>query len=155
LDLIPPHVTLAIPFLPLEDVTGEVVQQLSNFFTETPAFDFELSEVRWFDTNVVYLAPSKVDNFLSITELLQKMFPAFHPYDDEFDSVIPHVTLSENGSIADRRELGRQAPKFLPISARASHVWMMSNRQRKDQWSIIKIFTLGAAPLSHPSDQTA
>lgn len=153
LDLIPPHVTLAIPFLPMEAVTPEVVGRLSTLFNGTLAFDFDLSEVRWFATDVVYLEPSNVESFLSIIETLRQMFPAFHPYDDAFDSVIPHVTLSENGAIADRRALGRLAPKFLPISARASHVWMMSNEQRTDQWSIIKIFPLGAAPPIQSSDQ--
>lgn len=146
LDLIPPHVTLAIPFLPLESVTAEVVGRLSTFFDETLAFDFDLNQVRWFATDVVYLEPSNVDAFLSIIETLRQMFPAFHPYNDEFDSVIPHVTLSENGALADRRALGRHVPKYLPISARASHVWMMSNERRPYEWSIVKIFSLGSTP---------
>jgi hypothetical protein len=153
LALIPPHVTLAIPFLPVQSVTSDVVLRLSTFFNETSAFDFELSEVRWFDTKVVYLAPSNVEKFLLIIETLQKMFPEFHPYDGEFDSVIPHVTLSENGSLADRRALGRLAPKYLPIPARASHVWMMSNERRTDEWSIVKIFPLAAAAQALASNQ--
>jgi 2'-5' RNA ligase len=155
LDLIPPHVTLAFPFLPLESITAEVVRQLSELFEETSAFDFDLSQVRWFDTNVVYLEPSKSDAFRSIIETLQRMFPDFHPYDDAFDSVTPHVTLSEHGSLADRRVLGRLAPKYLPISARASHVWMMSNERRPDEWSIVKIFDLGSTPPARPNDHLA
>jgi hypothetical protein len=91
----------------------------------------------------------------SITETLQRRFPEFHPYDDAFDSVIPHVTLSEHGSLAERRVLSRHAPKYLPISARASHVWMMSNEQRPDEWSLIKIFPLDSTPLASPSDHLA
>ncbi len=155
LDLIPPHVTLAFPFLPLESITAEVVRQLSEFFDETPAFDFDLSQVRWFDTDVVYLEPSKSDTFRSIIETLQRMFPDFHPYDDAFDSVTPHVTLSEHGSLADRRVLGRHAPKYLPISARATHVWMMSNERRPDEWSIVKIFGLGSTSPARPNGHRA
>jgi 2'-5' RNA ligase len=155
LDLLPPHVTLAFSFLPLESVTAEVVQQLSTLFDEVLAFDFELSQVRWFGTNVVYLEPSNGDSFRSITETLQRKFPEFHPYDDAFDSVIPHVTLSEHGRLADRRVLGRHAPKYLPITARASHVWMMSNEEQPDKWSIVKIFPLGSALPAPPSDHPA
>jgi hypothetical protein len=155
LNLIPPHVTLAFPFLPLESVTPEVVQWLSKLFDETLAFDFELRQVRWFGTNVVYLEPSNADAFRSIIETLQREFPEFHPYDDAFDSVIPHVTLSEYGSLGDRRVLSRNAPKYLPIAARASHVWMMSDYRQPDEWSIAKIFHLGSTPPARPSDHLA
>ena len=143
LNLMPPHVTLAFPFLNLVSVTPEVVQHLTTLFDQTLAFDFELNKVRWFDTNAVYVEPSNDDAFRSIIETLKRTFPDFHPYDDAFDSVVPHVTLSEHGSAADRRVLGRHAPKYLPISARASHVWLMSNERRVDEWSIVKIFNLG------------
>ena len=142
LDLMPPHVTLAFPFLPLESVTEEVIQRLSVMFAKTPAFDFELEQIRWFGTNVVYLEPSEADAFRSMIEELQAQFPDFHPYDGEFDSVIPHVTLSEHATLADRRALSRHVPKYVPITARASHVWMMSNERRFDDWSIVKIFPL-------------
>jgi 2'-5' RNA ligase len=152
LDLIPPHVTVAFPFLPLESVTADAVRKLSKLFEETLSFDFELSEIRWFDTNVVYVAPSNEGTFRSIIETLQRMFPDFHPYDGAFDSVVPHVTLSEHGSLADRQAVGRQAPEYLPISARASHVWMMSNERWPDEWSIVKIFQLGPTAHVRPSD---
>jgi 2'-5' RNA ligase len=150
---VPPHVTLAIPFQPLESVTAEVVQQLTRFFEETLAFDFELNHVRWFGTNVVYLEPSNAESFRSITEQLQRMFPDFHPYDGVFESVIPHVTLSEHGTLADRRIMGRQAPKYTPISARASHVWLMSNERERDEWAIVKVFHLGPPPLARSYDR--
>jgi 2'-5' RNA ligase len=151
LNLIPPHVTLAFPFLPLESVTEEVVQELSTLFSETVAFDFELGEIGWFGSDVVYLEPSNADVFISIVETLKKRFDDFHPYDDAFDSVIPHVTLSDQGSPADRRILERHAPKYLPISARASHVWMMSNDRGPEAWSIVKIFQLGTSSSAESS----
>jgi hypothetical protein len=65
------------------------------------------------------------------------------------------VTLSEHGSLADRQAVGRQAPEYLPISAQASHVWMMSNERWPDQWSIVKIFQLGSTAHVRPSDLLA
>ena len=146
--MVPPHVTLAIPFKPLEMVTNEVVQQLTKLFEETRQFDFELNAVRWFGAEVVYLEPSNAEAFRSITKRIQHEFPDFLPYGGVFDEVIPHVTLSEHGSIADRRIIGRLAPRYTPISARASHVWLMSNQRSADDWAVVKVFQLGPAPLA-------
>jgi lincosamide nucleotidyltransferase A/C/D/E len=154
LDLIPAHVTLAFPFLPLESVTAQVIDQLSTLFDETPAFDFALGRVQWFGTSVVYLEPSNSESFRSMTEALQRRFPAFHPYDDAFESVIPHVTLSEHGSLGERRALGRQALHYLPIEARASHAWLMSNERQLHEWTIVKIFQLGSTPPITRNDQS-
>jgi hypothetical protein len=143
--MVPPHVTLAIPFKPLEMVDEAVVQRLTKLFEETHQFDFELNAVRWFDTNVVYLEQTNPDAFRSITERIQLEFPDFHPYGGVFDEVIPHVTLSEHGSVADRRIIGRLAPRYTPISALATHVWLMSNERSNDDWSVVKVFQLGTA----------
>lgn len=151
LNLVPPHVTLAFPFLPLESVTAQVLARLSKIFEAVPAFDFELEHVKWFDKAVVYLEPSNSHIFRSITELLQREFPDFHPYDDAFDSVIPHVCLSELGTPADRGIVGRLAPQYLPITARAAHVWLMSDERRRDEWSIAKIFTFGSTTHNRPA----
>lgn len=132
-----------------------MVRQLTKLFQETLQFDFELDQVRWFDTNVVYLEPSNAEAFRSITERLQQMFPDFHPYDGVFDSVIPHVTLSEHGSLADRRIVGRLAPMYTPISSRDSHVWLMSNQRALDDWAVVKVFHLGPTPLAGPNDRSS
>lgn len=144
LDQMPPHITLAFPFLPLHSVTSDIIQQLAKMIEDIPAFDFELAEIKWFGTDVVYLVPSASDICRSLIVDLKERFPDFHPYDDAFPSIIPHVTLSEHGSRSDRRMLGKRASKFLPISARATHVWMMSNDGSGDSWSLVKIFPLGS-----------
>jgi hypothetical protein len=146
IDLIPPHVTVAFPFLPLESVTPDVVRRLTNLLDEVSAFDFELSRVKWFGTNVVYLEPSEADRFRSITKALQAEFPDFLPYGGEFDTIIPHVTLSEHGTLFERRALGRAAPRFLPLAARAAHVWLMTNPAGVDDWAIAKVFMLHHEP---------
>lgn len=141
--MVPPHVTVAIPFKPLETVTDDVIHRLTKLFEDTLQFSFELKSVRWFGTDVVYLEPSNAEVFRSITERIQNEFPDFRPYGGVFDEVVPHVTLSEHGSIADRRIIGRLAPRYTPISARATHVWLMSNERSRDDWSLVRVFQLG------------
>jgi hypothetical protein len=98
------------------------------------------------------LEPSNAEAFRSITERIQHEFPDFRPYGGVFDDVIPHVTLSEHGSIADRRIIGRLATQYTPISARASQVWLMSNNRDIDDWAVVKVFNLGPAPLGASND---
>jgi hypothetical protein len=148
LDAMPPHVTLAYPFLPLHDVNEDVIRQLTELFAAESAFDIRLESIRWFDEGVVYLEPSAAERLRTIIAALQELFPDFHPYGGAFDAVVPHVTLSQHGSIADRRLLARRAAGFLPLNVFASHVWMMTNAYHPNSWSIREIFPLGDSELS-------
>jgi len=147
LNLMPPHVALAKPFLPLTSVTLEVVRRLERLFSNVPAFDFELNRVGWFGTDVVYLEPSKSELFVSMVEAIESEFPGTHRSDDADEAKVFRLCLSERGSLADRRLLGRRAARHLPISARAEQVWLVTNERRADEWSIARIF-----PLAGPED---
>jgi len=144
LDHIPPHITVAYPFLPLADITTEVVDQLGSLFAKIPTVDFSMEKMSWFGDGVVYLEPTPSDTFISTVEELQCNFPDFVPYEGAFESIIPHLTLSEHGSEGDRSQLAQRAQRFLPLSATASHVWLMSNHVREGDWSLIKVFELGS-----------
>ena len=146
LDAIPPHVTLAYPFLHLSAVNDDVIDELTRFFADESPFDFDATAIRWFDQGVVYVEPSASDRLRRLIEGLQERFPDFHPYDDAFDAIIPHITLSQHGSYADRKMLANRATPYLPISLRASHVWLMSNHRRSDVWSILDIFQFRKSP---------
>lgn len=140
LNMVPPHVTVAFPFLPLREVTSGVVGQLQRFFGGTEAFDFALTDIRWFDSEVVYLAPNPAAPFIDLTTRLQEIFPDFKPYGGEFDSVVPHVTLSRHGNAGDRRIVARFAPRYIPLEAEATHCWLMADHRGIDQWSIVDVF---------------
>ncbi|MGA7834738.1 MAG: 2'-5' RNA ligase family protein [Acidimicrobiales bacterium] len=145
LDVVPPHVTLALPFLPLDSVTEDVLGRLSTLFHETQSFDFELDELRFSASDALYLEASKSESFGSLIETLREMFPSIHSGDDADDLVAPRVRLSDRGTRADRRALARRARTFLPLPSRVTHVWMMCNDRGPDEWSIIRIFNLGSS----------
>lgn len=146
LDAIPPHVTLAYPFLPAHRVDATVIDELDEIFEGREPFDFEMATVGWFGDNVVYVEPSHPEAFGELTATLQGTFPDFRPYDGAFDSVVPHVTLSAHGTVTERQRqaLAKLSRKYLPCAARATHVWLMSNKRHPDDWSIERIFTLGS-----------
>jgi len=143
LDHIAPHITVAYPFLPLTNITADVVETLGSFFAAVPTVDFAMDTLTWFGSDVVYLEPTPVDAFRSMVVELQRVFPDFVPYDGEFETIVPHLTLSEHGSEGDRRQLAQRAKKFLPLSATATHVWLMSNHRHEGDWTLIKVFELG------------
>ncbi|MGC8463854.1 MAG: 2'-5' RNA ligase family protein, partial [Acidimicrobiales bacterium] len=147
LDAIPPHVTVAYPFLPLHRVDATVLEELASIFAGHEPFDFDLASLGWFGDDVVYLEPSRPERFTTLTAALQQSFPAFRPYDGAFDSVVPHVTLSahETATGEQRRVLAALSQRYLPVAAQATHVWLMSNKRHPDHWSIERFFPLGTA----------
>ena len=52
----PAHVTVLFPFMAPAQISDSVIGQLSELFAGYDSFGFTLSEVRWFDDRVVYLA---------------------------------------------------------------------------------------------------
>ncbi len=143
LNLVPPHVTVAFPFLPLGEVTGEVVARLRSYFASVPAFDYDLSTLRWFGDEVCYLHPTQAERFRDLTLALQRDYPHFLPYDGQFEEVVPHVTLSAHGTPGERHVVARYAPDFLPLKASARYAWLMTNARGQDRWEVAEIFELG------------
>ena len=63
------------------------------------------------------------------------------PYDDEFDEVVPHLTVAH---ASDGVELGRSPPGWprgLPIACRAGEAWVMVGDGRT--WSVRATYRLG------------
>lgn len=145
LNLVPPHVTLAFPFLPLREVTYETAKCLRALFAEVPSFEFSLSRIRWFDDEVVYLEPEPSEPFVALTRRLQDLFPGFKPYGGEFPDVVPHVTLTRHGNAGDRRVVAHFAPRYIPLTSRATHCWLMADHLGPDRWSIVEVFDLAPA----------
>ncbi len=146
LDAVPPHVTLAYPFLPADRVGATVIDELGEIFGHREPFDFEMATVGSFGDEVVYLEPSRSEVFGELVATLQRTFPGFHPSDGAFDSVVPQVTLAAHGTATarERQALAKLSRTYLPCAARATHVWLMSNKRRPDGWSIERIFALGS-----------
>lgn len=145
LNLVPPHVTLAFPFVPLREVTRATIETLRDLFAEVPAFEFSLARIRWFDDEVVYLEPVPTEPFVALTRRLQELFPVFVPYGGEFPDVVPHVTLTRHGNAGDRRVVAHFAPRYTPLSSRATHCWLMADHLGPDRWSIVEVFELAPA----------
>ncbi len=121
---VPAHITLMVPWLPIEEITAADVAELRRLLLSVPAFDYELTMVGWFGRRVLWLAPEPAEPFVKLTGMLGGTFGTSH-YDDEFDEVVPHLTV---GHASDGVELAGVAAALkpaLPIRCRAREVWVM------------------------------
>jgi 2'-5' RNA ligase len=137
---VPAHVTLIVPWLPPDEITAEELAELDDALADVKAFDFVLDAVGWFGRRVLWLAPNPADPFRRLTAALADRF-ATPPWEDEFDEVIPHLTV---GHASDGVELSAVAAALepgLPVACRADQVWVMVGDGQ--QWTVRATTPLG------------
>ena len=138
----PAHVTVLFPFMAPARISEAVLDQLGELFGRCDSFDFDLSEVRWFDDRVVHLAPSPVERFRELTAAVTAAFPEYPPYEGAFDDVKPHVTVGEDAPRLLMRAAGWMAKRSLPIKGRATEIWLMAIGDPGPTYRLVKAFPL-------------
>lgn len=137
---VPAHITLIVPWLPPDEIVPGDLAELHDTLRGVEPFEFSLHQVCWFARRVLWLAPDPVEPFVKLTGMLADRFGT-PPYDDEFDEVVPHLTV---GHASDGVELDRVAQRLalsLPIACRASEAWVMVGDGRT--WSVRDSSPLG------------
>lgn len=142
---VPAHVTLLIPFMSIEHIDDGVRTRLARVFARAAPFAFTLDRVgRW--PEVVFLHPEPAAPFIRLTERLSTEFPGFKPYDGQFDSIVPHLTVA-HGPAADadtaERELRARLAEHGPVVASCSSVQLLENSA--GHWRLAHVFALAAA----------
>jgi len=122
-----------------------VLSELGELFGRFDGFDFSLSEVRWFDQRVVYLAPSPQSAFRGLSQGVIEAFPQFPPYEGAYDDVIPHVTVGEDAPHFLLRAAGWMVKRRLPITGRATEVWLMVIGHPEQTYRLEQVFPLRPA----------
>jgi 2'-5' RNA ligase len=138
----PAHVTVLYPFMAPALITGEVLGELTELLGTFASFDFSLSEVRWFDQRVVYLAPSPEESFRQLTATVSAQFPQYPPYEGAFSDVVPHVTVGEDAPRQLLRAAGWLAKRRLPITGRVTEVWLMTIGNPEPVYRVEQVFPL-------------
>jgi hypothetical protein len=141
---VPAHVSVLYPFAAPALLDDGAMERLSAIFARVGTFDFELSDVGWFDERVLYLAPEPASTFVGITNALVTGFPDYPPYGGEFPEVIPHLTLAEGAAAPRMRRAARRVQRHLPIRATAAEVWLMAP-DGAGHWHRHRSFPLGRA----------
>ena len=139
----PTHVTVEYPFLPTPELDDGVRSSLAVIFGAVPAFGFELTEVRWFDDRVVWLAPEPDARFRQLTASVIDRWPSLRPYGGLPGLVPPHLTIGVSEPRERLEEAARALEPSLPIACTAEEVWLMAGSSAPGSWAIEARFPLG------------
>jgi 2'-5' RNA ligase len=142
---VPAHITLVVPWLPPDQIDDGDLDELRDALSGTEAFDFSLEAVSWFGRSVLWLAPSPSKPFRALTARLAERFST-PPYDDEFDEVVPHLTVGHASDGVELAPVAAALAPLLPVKCRADQVWVMvsagpewagaETRQERREWSV-------------------
>jgi 2'-5' RNA ligase len=121
---VPAHITLIVPWLPPDEISDDDLVELDDCLSDAKAFDFELDHVDWFGRRVLWVAPEPAAPFVELTTLLADRFGTA-PWEDEFDEVIPHLTVAHASDGVELVPVAADVAGRLPMLCRAEAVWVM------------------------------
>jgi len=121
---VPPHITLIVPWLPPREIGPGDLRELAAIASATEPFAYSLVRTCWFGRTVLWLAPDPAAPFIALTGALAEVFGT-PPYDDEFDEVVPHLTVGHASDGVELAGVAREVDADLPIACRAAEIWVM------------------------------
>jgi 2'-5' RNA ligase len=137
---VPAHITLIVPWLPPDDIVASDLVELGDTLHGIEPFDFHLRRVSWFARAVLWLGPDPSEPFVKLTGMLADRFGT-PPYDDEFDEVVPHLTVAHASDGVELSPVATRLAAGLPVACRAREVWVMVGDGRT--WSVRETYALG------------
>jgi 2'-5' RNA ligase len=140
---VPAHVTVLYPFLPPARIDDQVLATLRALFADRPVFEVALSQVAWFGTEVLWLAPTPDEPLRQLTNEVSARFPDAPPYGGEFDDVIPHLTVGDHAPVTTLRAAAADIRVHLPIAAVVRSVRLIEGTTGLLRWRTITEFPLG------------
>jgi 2'-5' RNA ligase len=127
----PPHITILFPFMPPETIDPPALTRLGQLFAGVSRFRFRLHHTDWFGDDVLWLAPQDPRPFRALTQRVFRAYPAFPPFEGQFDDVTPHLTIGHGHPLNDLRTAEDSVQGRLPIEAGATAVTLMASALRR------------------------
>jgi hypothetical protein len=139
---VPAHITVLFPFVPPAEIDSGVLTRLNRLFAGISGFSFRLGHTDWFGDDVLWLAPGDPGPFRALTQHVYQAFPAFPPYQGQFDDVVPHLTVGHGHPVGALLAAEEAVRADLPIEARADAVTLMTHESANRRWHRVATFTL-------------
>ena len=139
---IPAHITVLFPFMPPGTINGTVLAEIEHLFAAVSQFRFRLDHTDWFGDTVLWLAPRDPGPFRALTQLVFEAFPAFPPFEGQFDDVVPHLTVGHGRPFNDLRTAEKSVQAQLPIDGHATTVTLMTQQSAGGHWTKAATFAL-------------
>ena len=117
----PPHVTVLSPFKAMEDVSEQVLRELTNLFNSRHQFNFTLKSTGCFtDIGVLYLLVEPANSFQELSQAIRQKYTEIEPF---ISDPILHVTLARTKDMdSTEKEFYLEYGNQLPIQATAREV---------------------------------
>lgn len=93
-ELIPPHVTVLVPWL--RDPSPEDVQRLEDAIVDIEPFDLTFPTAGQFPTGTTWLRPEPFDRVRDLVATVLAAFPECPPYGGDYPDPHPHLTISSS-----------------------------------------------------------
>jgi 2'-5' RNA ligase len=139
---IPAHITILFPFMPPETIDPPALTRLGKLFADVSRFRFRLDHTGWFGGDVLWLAPQDPCPFRALTQRVFRAYPAFPPFEGQFDDVVPHLTIGHGHPLNDLRTAEDSVQARLPIESSATAVTLMTQQSAEGHWTKTATFTL-------------
>jgi hypothetical protein len=140
---IPAHITVLFPFLPPETIDPATLTTLGELFADVSRFSFRMDSTGWFGEDVLFLAPRDPGPFRALTERVFQAYPAFPPFEGQFDDVVPHLTVGHGHPLNVLRDAEKSVQAQLPIEGSATAVILMTQESTAGPWARTATFALG------------
>lgn len=146
-DGIPAHVTVLYPFPPLDLLTADDHERLTQVAATSAAFTVCFGRTGWFGDGVLYLAPDDPAPMVDLTRAVTAAFPDFPPYAGEFSGLVPHLTVGHGHPRGDLEAAERSVSLRLHVTQRLDHVQLwagpaLAGRTRPAPWRHVRSYRL-------------
>jgi len=145
---VPAHVTIAYPFKPVELLTRDDTEALSQIFAGFQTVEVTLITTAWFGHHVLHLEPADPGPLVALTAAVEKAFSNYPIYGGAHEDVRPHLTVGYARDRADLAAVERDVLTFLPVEqlVRGVELWHgPALATGGGRWSHVRTFPLGHA----------
>ena len=139
---VPAHITILFPFMPPETIDQAALARLGELFAHVSRFRFVLDRTDWFGDDVLWLGPGDARPFRALTQRVFGAYPAYPPFEGQFDDVVPHLTIGQGQPLNALRSAEVSVQACLPIEASADGVTLMTQQSAGGHWAKIAFFKL-------------
>jgi hypothetical protein len=77
-----------------------------------------------------------------LTDRVNQAFPAFPPFEGQFDDVVPHLTVGHGHPVNELRTAEESVQTYLPIEAHVTAVTLITQQAARGRWTKTATFTL-------------
>jgi 2'-5' RNA ligase superfamily len=142
---LPAHVTVLYPFVLPAALDTRVLVRLAEAVLSVPAFGFVFATTRWFDEDVLWLAPEPDGPFRGLTNAVWRVFPECPPYGGEYTDLDPHLSIgfTAEASLDDLKAAELDVRARLPLRAQVDSVVLMAGARQADSWRVVRELPLG------------